>query len=111
MPSNGRSRTDGLKRVHYEDDRVGWATKNRHYGEDRGDQLCDTRRGTAPGITVPPTVLLTALDNGTLVLQGRPDGPWARLSPADAAPLRRELAAAFRRTELAATSDDQGEAR
>ena len=55
---------------------------------------------------MPPTVLLTELDNGTLVLQGRPDGPRVRLSSADAVPLKRELAAALERT----TADDQGEA-
>ena len=58
-----------------------------------------------PDVTVPPTVLVTALDNGTLVLQGRPDGPRTYLNPADAVLLRRELAAAFGRTE--AGSRDQ----
>lgn len=52
-------------------------------------------RNIHPGVSVPPTILVTELDNGALVLQGRPDGPRVRLSSADAIPLRRELAAAF----------------
>jgi hypothetical protein len=51
--------------------------------------------GFRPGVPIPPTVLVTEMDNGTLVLQGRPDGPRVHLSPKDAVPLRRELAAAF----------------
>lgn len=61
-----------------------------------------------PCTTVPPTVLVTELDNGAMILHGRPDGPRVYLSPADAIPLRRELAAAFERTELAQRSR-QGE--
>lgn len=61
----------------------------------------DSRRGTA----IPPTVLVTELDTGELVIQGRPDGPRVRLSPADALPLRWELAAAFECAEQAAADD------
>jgi hypothetical protein len=50
-------------------------------------------------------VLMTELDSGALILQGRPDGPRVRLSQADAVPLRRELTAAFRRTELELCGD------
>jgi hypothetical protein len=64
-------------------------------GNGRADQHDDERN-----ITVPSTVLVTALDNGTLVLQGRPDGPRVYLSPADAAPLTRELAVAFGGVEV-----------
>jgi hypothetical protein len=58
-------------------------------------------RSIRPSTTVPPTVLMTELDNGALILQGRPDGPRVRMSLADAMPLRRELAAAFGRAEPA----------
>jgi hypothetical protein len=60
--------------------------------------------------TVPPTVLVTELDNGVLIIQGRPEGPRVYLSRVDALPLRRELAAAFGSAERALL-DDQGEAR
>jgi hypothetical protein len=66
-------------------------------------------RGTGRDMTVPPTVLLIELDNGTLILQGRPDGLRAYLNPAEAIPLRRELTAAFRCTELG-PRDDQDDA-
>jgi hypothetical protein len=57
------------------------------------------------GITVPPTVLVTELDDGALVVQGRPDGPRAYLNSADAAPLKRELAATFQPTKLRLCTD------
>lgn len=84
--------------------------------QDHGNGQADLQQaapkdGIRPGMTVPPTVLVTALDNGTLILQGRPDGPRVWLHPDDAVPLKRELAAAFGRTRLAAIGDDQGEAR
>jgi hypothetical protein len=50
--------------------------------------------------TMPPTVLVTGLDNDTLILQGRPDGPRRYLSPEDAVPLRRELARAIGSPDL-----------
>jgi len=60
-------------------------------------------------ILLPPTVLLTELDDGTLILQGPPDGPRVRLSSTDAGPLKRELVAALERARRAATADDQGD--
>lgn len=86
----------GLRRMHYGDDCAGRET----------EAGCSIR----PGIAVPHTVLLTELDNGSLILQGRPSGPRAYLSPAKAIPLRRELAAAFWRTEMG-PRDDQDDAR
>jgi hypothetical protein len=74
------------------------------------------RRSGVPRSWVPskedatPTVLVTELDNGTLIVQGRPDGPRVWLEPDEAAPLKRELAAAFDRFELAAAGSGQGEA-
>lgn len=55
---------------------------------------------------MPPTVLVTELDNGTLVLQGRPDGPRRYLGPAEAVPLRRELARAFETGDVRCAGDE-----
>lgn len=84
-----------------------------HQGHDngQGDQQPGTEHGIRPYMTVPPTILVTELDNGTLILQGRPDGPRVWLNPDEAVPLKRELVAAFGRTELTAAGDDQDEAR
>jgi hypothetical protein len=49
-------------------------------------------RSRCLGTTMPPTVLVTELDDGVLILQGRPDGPRVHLSRVDALPLRLELA-------------------
>jgi hypothetical protein len=54
---------------------------------------------------------VTELDNGTLILQGRPDGPRVWLNPEEAVPLKRQLAAAFGRTRLAAADAGQDEIR
>ena len=83
-------------------------TDDERHGDGQ-DQL-GIRRGVRPGTAMPPTVLLTELDNGTLVLQGRPDGPRGYLTPGDALPLMRALTVALQRMELTATADDQGEA-
>lgn len=79
------------------------------HADGQDHQALGIRRDVRLGTAMPPTVLVTQLDNGVLVLQGRPDGPRVRLTPADALPLRRELAVAFERMELAAAGDDQGE--
>jgi hypothetical protein len=50
-------------------------------------------------------VLVADMGDGSLFLQGWRDGPSAHLSPADAVPLRRELAAAFGSAELAVGGD------
>lgn len=63
--------------MHYDDDRAGPDTENQHYGNDLSEHLRDTRRSIRPGIAVPHTVLLTELDNGSLILQERPNGPRA----------------------------------
>jgi hypothetical protein len=73
-------------------------------------QLCGISRTIRPRTAVPFTVLVTELDNGALILQGRSDGPRVYLGQADALPLRRELAAAYGRTECP-LPDDQDEAR
>ncbi len=52
-------------------------------------------RSIRPGTAVPPTVLVGDMGDGSLLLAGWRDGPSAYLCPADAVPLRRELASAF----------------
>jgi hypothetical protein len=112
VPSQGRNTPDrGLGRVEYEDEGTGWKTDDQRNGESRADhQQRGTRRSTQLDAVVPPTVLVTALDNGTLVLQGRPDGPQVYLTPAGAVSLKRELAAAFGLTE-GGPRDNQDDAR
>lgn len=66
--------------------------------------------GVRPATTVPPTVLMTELDDGMLMLQGRPDGPRVWLKPAEAIPLRYELARAFGSSAAFATRNDEGDA-
>ena len=70
-----------------------------------------------PCVTLPPTAPSTELDNGTLVLQGRSDGPRVRLDSLDTGPLKRKLATVFELTEVAidhlepdVTDDDEGDA-
>jgi hypothetical protein len=87
-------------------------TRGVGHGNGRAEQQQSaTEHGIPPGRTVPPTVLVTELDNGSLILQGRPEGPRVWLGPAEAAPLKQELVAAFGRTRLAAPGDDQDQAR
>jgi hypothetical protein len=85
--------------VHHEGNRADQDTEVIRHGEgtDR-DQLgveSDIRSGTA----VPPTVLVTEMDHGALILQDRPDGPRVYLGPGDAIALRRELISAFGNAE------------
>ena len=72
-------------------------TTHQGHGNDQAGQQHDAQRGT--------TVLVTELDDGALVVQGRPDGPRAYLNSADAAPLKRELAATFQPTKLRLCTD------
>ncbi len=89
-------------------------TESRHDGDGtrqrESQALPNTGRGIRPTTTVPPTVLMTELDNGTLILQGRPDGPRVSLNPADTMPLRYELARAFGSTAAFTTRNDEGDA-
>jgi hypothetical protein len=92
--------------VDYEDGLGGQNDYDQYYDQFINDLQRDTSSRVASAI--PLTVLITELDSGTLILQGRPDGPRVRLSPSDGVPLKRALAAAFGRTELIAAGDDQG---
>lgn len=97
--------SDGDLNVHHEANCAGQDTG----GQGEGDGQCDIGRSFRAGTAMPPTVLVTELESGELVIQGRPDGPRVRLSPSDAPPLRWELAAAFERAEQASV-DSSSEA-
>ena len=66
----------------------------RRHGDGRGERI-DSDYSLQSCATMPATVLVTELDDGTFVLQGRPDGPRVWLDPPEAGPLKRELLAAF----------------
>ncbi len=83
-------------------------TENMRHGNGQVDQR-DTGRNIQPCTPVPPTVLVTELNNGTLIIQARPDGLRVRLGPTDAVPLKRELAAAFGRILPGLTVDPHQE--
>lgn len=75
-----------------------------------GEQSSGTWRSIRPGTAVPGSVLVSDMGDGSLLLEGWRDGPSAYLSPADAVPFRRQLAAAFGSPDLT-LSGSQGEAR
>lgn len=77
---------------------------------DHGRQKLGIGGDIRPATPVPPTVLATEMDNGALIVQGRPDGPRTYLTPGEAVSLRRELATAFGSVERG-LRDGQGEAR
>ena len=96
--------------MRYEGDRAGRDTANHRDSDGQDEQLRGTRRSIQPGRAVPPTVLVVNMGDGSLVLQTWRDGPSVYLSPADAVPLRRDLAAAFTSAALAPLAE-QDEAR
>jgi hypothetical protein len=68
----------------------------RHGGlNDEQPALLGVGHSYRPGIAVPRTVLVCDLGDGALYLAGWRKGLGAYLTPEDAVPLRRELAAAF----------------
>lgn len=69
-----------------------------------------TGRSIRPGTAVPRTVLVSDMGDGSLLFEAWRDGPSAYLSPADAVPFRRQLAAAFGSPHLA-SSGGKSEAR
>ncbi|MFY9808228.1 MAG: hypothetical protein WCB57_08685 [Pseudonocardiaceae bacterium] len=82
-----------------------------HHDDDSGEQTAvGIGRTIRPGTAVPSTALMSDMGDGSLLLEDWRDGPSAYLGPADAVPLRRELAAAFMRTEQVVQSD-HGESR
>lgn len=105
----------GFEQVQHQDERAAHDTNDEHHGDGQArqdqqlDGRIDSRIDIPPGMLMPPTVLVTELDNGALILQGRPDGPRVWLNPDEAAPLRRALARAFGSPDLVSSSG-QGEA-
>ncbi len=78
---------------------------------DSGDQASSgAGRSIRPGTAVPSKVLVSTMGDGSLLLEGWREGPSAYLSPADALPLRRQLAVAFGSPHRT-PSTRQGEAR
>jgi hypothetical protein len=82
-----------------------------HPGDDSSEQTSSgAGRSIRPGTAVPRSVLVSDMGEGSLLLEAWRDGPSAYLSPADAVPLRRALAAAFDSPDLT-PSGNQGQAR
>lgn len=71
------------------------ATDDVHDGNGQDQQQHGIKRSIRPGTVVPPTVLVANMGDGSLFLEGWPDGPSAYLSPSDALSLRGELTRAF----------------
>lgn len=67
-------------------------------------------RSIRPGASVPATVLVAEMEDGSLFLHGWRDGPSAYVIAEDAGPLRQALAVAFGSAD-ATVSDVQGESR
>jgi hypothetical protein len=82
-----------------------------HRGDDSREQTSSgTGRSIGPGTAVPRSVLVSDMGEGSLLFEAWREGPSAYLSPADAVPLRRALAAAFGSPDLT-PSGNQGRAR
>jgi hypothetical protein len=92
--------------------RAGQDTENTPHGDDHDHHRDQHGAGgsSGSGMAVPPTVVVTAMDNGVLILQGRPDGLRVSLTPGRALALRRELATAFGSAERR-LGDGQGDIR
>lgn len=92
------------------DDEFGHGFGRIRSGDDSTEQTsCGKKRSIRPGTSVPSTALVSDMCDGSLLLEGWRDGPSAYLSPADALPFRRTLAAAFGSPDL--TPNNRSEAR
>jgi hypothetical protein len=81
-----------------------------HRGDDNSEQTSSgAGRSIRPGTAVPRSVLVSDMGEGSLLLEAWREGPSAYLSPADAALLRRALAATFGSPDLT-PSGNQGRA-
>ncbi len=87
--------------MQHEGDRADQDADNPCRGDGQDQQQHSIGRSIRPGTAVPPAVFLADMCDCGLFLQGWRDGPSAYISPFDAIPLRRELAAAFGSAEPA----------
>lgn len=62
--------------MHHEGNRAGQDTEDRRHGDgnDHDRQQLGIGGNIRSSTAVPPTVLVTEMDNGALIVQGRPDG-------------------------------------
>ena len=82
-----------------------------HRGDDSSERTSSgTGHSIRPATAMPRSVLASDMGEGSLLLKAWREGPSAYLSPADAVPLRRALAAAFSSPDLT-PSGNQGRAR
>lgn len=83
--------------MHHEGNCAGQEPEDKRHGDgtDHNHDQLGVGGTTGSGMAVPPTVLVTEVDNGALIVQGRPDGPRMHLTPGQAVALRGELATAF----------------
>lgn len=89
-----------------EDNETGQIPDNFRHGDGNSEQPpLGIGRSIRSGVSMPPTVLVTEMDNGALILQGRPDERRVYLSRADAVALRRELARAFGSADVRCASE------
>ena len=65
-----------------------------------GEQSSGIGRSIRPGTAVPGSVLVSDMGDGSLLLEAWRQGPSAYLSPADALPFKRQLAAAFGSSDI-----------
>lgn len=84
--------------MHHEDNYAGQDREDSRHGDGNAhDWQQRGNRGTSrTGTAMPPTVLVTAMATGALIVQGRPDGLRVHLTPGETVAVRRELATAFR---------------
>ncbi|MGH3922254.1 MAG: hypothetical protein ACRDTT_05180 [Pseudonocardiaceae bacterium] len=95
----------GSEHVEHEGNHPHYGTDNQRHGDGQEPQQRGSRRSIRPGTVVPPTVLAADMGHGSLFLEGWRDRPSAYQSPADAVPLRRELAGPFGSTDLTPSGD------
>jgi hypothetical protein len=94
--------------MQHEDGLAGRDIDHQRQGDDQGQGQYAIGGSIRPGAAMPHTLFLSDMCDGGLVLHGWRHGPTAYLSPSDAIPLRRELAAAFHSTEAGTSLGEQG---
>lgn len=82
-------------------------TNDSRHGDISG-RTSDLKRSIRPGVPVPATVLVAAMHDGGLLVQGWRDGPSAYVYAGDAGPLWRALEMAFG-ADAATTSNNRNQ--